>query len=391
MRRVTLLLVCLLLPPPASPGDEPPGKAVPLFDGKTLDGWKRAGGNAVYRVDGDCIVGEVPEGGLKSNAFLCSQKEYGNFVLELDQKFDVPGNSGIQLRSHVSPQGRVFGYQCEIDPLPRAWSGGIYDEGRRGWLNDLKDNEPGRKAFKVDDWNHFKIHAEGPHLRTWVNGVPCADLLDPVDAEGFIALQVHGGAKGRIRWKNILLTPLPASKYVSLFDGKTLAGWRKTGGGEWKAEDGVLHGTSKAGEKRHGHLVTEKGYADFVVRLQYRADRGNSGLYFRIQEVPGDVGVKGFQAEIDPANDVGGLYETHGRGWVVKPKAEDVKKWHKAGEWNEMAVVAKGDRVVVTVNGKRTAELKKDAGRKEGPIALQLHGGQDMDVRFRNIEVLPLR
>ena len=126
------------------------------------------------------------------------------------------------------------------------------------------------------------------------------------------------------------------------------------------------------------------------MRLKYKANAGNSGLYFRIEEVPGDVGVKGFQAEIDPANDVGGLYETNGRGWVVQPKPEDVKKWHKRGAWNDMSVVALGDRVIVHVNGKKTAELKKDPGRRSGRIALQLHGGQDMDVQFKDVEIMPL-
>lgn len=364
---------------------------LPLFDGKTLDGWERRGGDAKYHVQDGCIVGEVPEGGLKANSFLCTKKDHANFILEADVKFDVHGNSGIQVRSHATPQGRVFGYQCEIDPSERAWSGGIYDEGRRGWLNDLKDNEKGRKAFKKDDWNRFVIRAEGPRIRTWINDVPCADLLDPVDETGFIALQVHGGKQGRIRWKNLRLKELPANQWTPLLKGDGLDGWRKIGGGDWKIEGKELHGTSAKAEPKHGHLVTKQSYTDFVVRLQYKALKGNSGLYFRVAEVPGDVGVKGFQAEIDPANDVGGLYETNGRGWVVKPKPEDVKKWNKGGEWNDLAVVAVGDRVVVCVNGKRTAVLHKDAGRSEGLIALQLHGGQDMDVRFRNIEVLKLR
>src|SRR5690349_2152979 len=85
---------------------------VSLFDGKTLKGWKQAGGNAVYRVEDGCIVGEVPEGGLKANSFLCTEKHYANFVFECDAKLDVPLNSGIQFRSHAIPQGRVFGYQC---------------------------------------------------------------------------------------------------------------------------------------------------------------------------------------------------------------------------------------------------------------------------------------
>jgi len=351
----------------------------------------RHGGEAEYEVNDGCIVGAVPKGGLKANSFLCTKKTYANFVLEADVKYDVHVNSGIQIRSHKTPQGRVFGYQCEIDPSARAWSGGIYDEGRRGWINDLKDNEKGRKAFKKDDWNHFVIRAEGPHIRTWINDVPCADLLDPVDEDGFIGLQVHAGKEGRIRWKNLRLKQLTASKWEPLFNGSDLDGWRKIGGGDWKVEEKELRGTADKSDPKHGHLVTKKAYKDFVVRLQYKAVKGNSGLYFRIAEVPGDVGVKGFQAEIDPVNDIGGLYETNGRGWVIKPKPEDVKKWHKPGEWNEMIVVARGDRIVVCVNGKRTAVLNKDAGRPEGFIALQLHGGQDMDVRFRNLDVLSLQ
>ncbi len=128
-------------------------------------------------------------------------------------KLDVPGNSGIQLRSHEREKdGRVFGYQCEIDPSPRAWSGGIYDESRRGWLKNLKDNEAGRKAFKLKDWNQFVIKAEGPSIKTWINGVPCADLSDKADADGFIALQVHSGKKGQIRWRNVRIKELGKSK-----------------------------------------------------------------------------------------------------------------------------------------------------------------------------------
>ena len=97
--------------------------------------------------------------------------------------------------------------------------------------------------------------------------------------------------------------------------------------------------------------------------------------------------VHGFQAEIDPRNDVGGLYETGGRGWVIKPKPAQVKTWFKPGEWNVMTVSARGRDVTVHVNGKKTAELKNDKGRTEGYIGLQLHGGQDMHVEFRKVEI----
>jgi hypothetical protein len=163
---------------------------VPLFDGKTLNGWKKVGGGATFRVENGAIVGEVGPG---PNTFLRTEKTFGDFRLELDVKLDVPGNSGIQIRSHQKPgeNGRVYGYQCEIDPSPRAWTGGLYDEARRAWLYPLNGHPEAQKAFKRAEWNHFLIEARGPSIKTWVNGVPCTDLLDTADLEGFIALQVH--------------------------------------------------------------------------------------------------------------------------------------------------------------------------------------------------------
>ncbi len=126
-------------------------------------------------------------------------------------------NSGIQIRSESYPDyqnGRVHGYQVEIDPEPRAWSGGIYDEGRRGWLCDLKNNEPARKAFKQGEWNHYRIQALGPSIKTWINGVPAADLQDDMTASGFIALQVHATDQDEpfeIRWRKIRIQDLSAN------------------------------------------------------------------------------------------------------------------------------------------------------------------------------------
>jgi hypothetical protein len=100
--------------------------------------------------------------------------------------------------------------------------------------------------------------------------------------------------------------------------------------------------------------------------------------------------VHGFQAEIDPEKDAGGLYETGGREWVIQPTAEQVKTWYKTNRWNTMTVRAEDGHVVVHVNGKKTAELSNDPGRKEGHIALQLHGGMDMHVLFRDIKIKEL-
>lgn len=180
----------------------------PLFNGKNLDGWVQRGGKAKYRVEDQQIVGSSAPN--TSNSFLCTTRDYADFILELEFKVDPKLNSGVQIRSHcfdekktlevngkkiTIPAGRVHGYQVEIDPLERAWSGGIYDEGRRGWLKNLEDNEAARKAFKPNDWNKFRIECRGDSIKTWINGIVAADLKDSMTPSGFIALQVHGVGK----------------------------------------------------------------------------------------------------------------------------------------------------------------------------------------------------
>jgi hypothetical protein len=186
---------------------------VNLFDGKTLKGWVQRGGKAKYAVEGDCIVGTtVPN---TENSFLCTEKDYANFILELDFKVDPGLNSGVQIRSHslkTYKNGRVHGYQVEIDPSARAWTGGIYDEARRGWLFKLENNEAARKAFKQNEWNHFRIVADGDSIKTWLNGVPAADLKDNMTPKGFIALQVHSTKSTKplqVRWRDIRIKELP--------------------------------------------------------------------------------------------------------------------------------------------------------------------------------------
>jgi len=177
------------------------------------------------------------------------------------------------------------------------------------------------------------------------------------------------------------------AKWQPLWDGKTLAGWHEIGKGSWKIEDGAIHATHERTEGQFGHLVTDRTFTDFTVRLRYKAVKGNSGLYFRIEE-KGGSGVSGFQAEIDPTHDAGGLYETNGRAWVVKPPPEKIKTWYKPDAWNEMTVTALGRNVTVHVNGVRSAALVNDPGRTEGRFALQVHGGQDCEVLFKDIEIL---
>jgi len=363
-----------------------------LFDGKTLKGWKQLGGEAIYKVEDEKIVGISVKG--TPNSFLCTKKDYSDFILEFEVKVDPHLNSGVQIRSNSYPgyrKGRVHGYQVEIDPSPRAYSGGIYDEARRGWLYDLSENEAARKSFKKQQWNHYRVEAIGEHIRTWVNGVAAADLRDSMTLTGFIGLQVHASDSEeplKVQWRNIRIKDLGGHRWKLLFDGHSLKGWHKLPGGKWEIKDGVIIGTSSKEERNHGLLVTDRLFGDFTARLKFKAVKGNSGFYFRVEEVQSNVGVHGFQAEIDAERDVGGLYETGGRAWVVKPKAEDVRKWFRPGKWNQMTVSAHGRRIVVHVNSQKSAEITNDTGRTEGHLALQLHAGQDMKVMFKEIEML---
>lgn len=181
-----------------------------------------------------------------------------------------------------------------------------------------------------------------------------------------------------------------AQKWVNLFNGKDLTGWHTLPGGDWKVENGIIAGTSTASEKKHGMLLTDSVFGDFEVEISYKAIKGNSGLYFRAEQVPDDVGVYGFQAEIDPEKDAGGLYETGGRTWVVKPTTAQVKTWYKPNHWNIMKVRAVGKDITVWVNGKESAKLTNDPGRTAGRIGLQLHGGMDMEVYFKSVKIKKL-
>lgn len=206
-----------------------PSEPVPMLQGDTKEGFTQLNGKADYKVEDGVLIGTSKYG--EPNSFLATDKMYDDFVLEYEVKVDPRMNSGVQIRSHALSQdttititnsegkkqkrelkkGRVYGYQVEIDPSERAYSGGIYDEARRGWLADLSDNEAARNSFKNGEWNQFKVEAKGDTIRTWVNGVPAANLVDTVDAEGFIAFQVHSTdikEPMQVMWRNIRIQEL---------------------------------------------------------------------------------------------------------------------------------------------------------------------------------------
>jgi len=202
-------VLCAFLGTPTMAQTKKGGNWTPLFNGKDLTGWKQLNGKAKYEVINGEIVGATVLG--EPNSFLVTEKNYGDFILELEFKLDDMMNSGIQFRSESKSEylnGRVHGYQFEIDPSPRAWTAGIYDESRRDWLYPVSYNEPAKTLFKFQAWNKCRIECIGNSIRTFLNGKPVASLVDDLTPAGFIALQVHSIGKAeeagkKIRWRNI--------------------------------------------------------------------------------------------------------------------------------------------------------------------------------------------
>jgi hypothetical protein len=212
-----------------------------LFDGKTLNGWKvlnqdfrHPESQPDFYVENKMIVCNTTLNN-SGGGYLITEKSYSNFILEFDVKIDTSLNSGLQCRSRMWekdtstvyvagdaaltkretkwPAGYVWGYQIEVDPSSRAWSGGLYEPGNRGWIVPVTTNEPARKAFKPIGWNHFKILMNGNKIQTWVNGVPVVDTTDDMSSSGFIGIQYHGAGREwqkntKSMWKNIRIKEL---------------------------------------------------------------------------------------------------------------------------------------------------------------------------------------
>ncbi|MEX0822475.1 MAG: DUF1080 domain-containing protein [Rhodothermales bacterium] len=385
--RLSLVLLAVALigcTPESTDSQESEADFVDLIS-DDMSGWINPYDWGTYSVD-DGVVSLVGD----TKWFLVTEETYGDFVFEADVMVPDSGNSGFMFRAHYEPN-RVWGYQAEVDPSDRQWSGGLYDEARRGWINPLDGEEEAeaRSAFNNGEWNHYRIEADGSHLQIWVNGVRTTDYYDTMDIEGHLALQHHGEDGLVYRFRNVRVRDLGRHAWRPIFNGRDFDGWRTTPGGEWTVEDGILVGTQEPSDERHGLLLTEVAYDDFSARLDFQAREGNSGFYFRAEEVEDDVHVHGFQAEIEPDGETGGLYETGGRGWVVEPETDQVEEWlNDPGEWNELSVVAQGPRILVHVNGHESADIVDEESRRSGPLGLQLHGGMTMDVRFKDIEVL---
>jgi hypothetical protein len=386
-----------------------------LFNGKNLDGWVQRGGKAVYSIEGDCIVGTSTK--ATPNSFLCTGRDYGDFVLEYEFKVDPKLNSGVQIRSNSFPKeteltwdgkvikipaDRVHGYQIEIDPevgKDRWWSAGIYDEARRGWLfpgslgGTAKEfTDQGRRIFKQNDWNKVHVEAIGDSFKTTLNGTPCASIKDSLTASGFIALQVHaiGNEKDKegtqVRWRNLRIKevapPAPntltsdeeAAGWKLLWDGKTSDGWRSAHGPEfpkkgWKMEDGTLIVPESGGAESAaaGDIITKEKYSNFELQLDFKITPGaNSGIKTFVDPAlnKGEGSAIGpeFQILDDERHPDAKLGRDGDRtmGSLYDMKAApSTKRVMPVGEWNHARILSKDKQLTYWLNGEKTIDIER--------------------------------
>jgi len=390
---------------------------VGLFNGENLKGWEKLDGSAEYRVENGEVIG-VSKTGIP-NTFMATKKVYGDFILEYEMKMDRGLNSGVQFRSvALQPDGRkrVNGYQVECDDHDgRPWAGGIYEEASRGWLYPMSYHMCVTRENKRGEWNKIRVEAVGSTIRTYINDINFANLVDDARSEGFIALQVHGignevALEGKeIRWKNIrILTEDPGKYMLSgvelspevsyldndltpaqkeegwklLWDGMSSKGWRgarldafpEKG---WSMKDGLLTvEKSGGGESAHGgDIVTIKKYKSFVLEVDFRITKGaNSGIKYVVDPDlnTGAGSAIGCEFQIlddrnhpDAKQGIAGnrtlasLYDLIKADALLYGQDNNPKRFNGVGTWNRARIEVRGAKVAHYLNGIKVVEYER--------------------------------
>lgn len=381
-----------------------------LFNGKDLTGWKQLNGEAKYTVENGVIVGTTVLN--TPNSFICTEKNYSDFIFEVDLLVEPDMNSGIQFRSESKADynnGRVHGYQCEVDPSARAWSGGIYDEARRGWLYTLELNPKAQPALKMGEWNRYRIECIGNSIKTWINDVPCAHVIDDMTPTGFIALQVHGIGNNKekegqqIKWKNIRikttnLKPSPSQGiyvvnllpnnlseaekeqgFELLFNGKDLSNWKVASNGQpvtkgWEVINNELVVNANKEVKGDGDISTKKEYGPFELKFDFKLTEGaNNGIKYGIGNNGPNIGLE-YQI-LDDVKHPDAKQGVVGNRTLASlydliPAEKEGRFVNKIGEWNQGRIVVYPDNTVQHwLNGRKVVEYKRGSAIYKALVA----------------------
>lgn len=376
-----------------------------LFDGKTLNGWRsfKEEGVSGWQVDNGTLmalgVGSDPDGDI------ITEETFESFELVLDWKISPGGNSGIFFHVTESDKYNTIyetGPEYQLfDDLSRG-KGSLGMNGVSGNYGMHAPKNPPIK--KAGEWNTTRIVVNQGAVEHWLNGKKVLDyqigsnewnhlvlngkwkdyLAYGKAGRGHIALQDHGH---KIWFRNIKLKPLAVT---SLFNGKDLSGWKIHGTEKWYVKNGELVCESGP-DKAYGYLATVNDFKNFELTIEFLQESdGNSGIFFR-SNLEGTK-ISGWQVEVaPPGKDTGGIYESYGRGWLQKipDEKEDVLQM---GQWNHMKIIVKDDHVQSFLNGVKMADLKDEKiGQANGKIALQIHDGGGIKVRWRNININELK
>jgi len=400
-----------------------------LFNGKDLSGWRHINGNhKVEAKDGMIVATTVPG---EPNGFLVTEKEFADFILELDVSIDTTmNNSGIQFRSLSNSEYmnyRLHGFQMEVDPKPQRWSGSIYDEARRGWLYTTELNPASKSAFRNNTWNHYRIECFGTSNRTWVNGVPVSHLIDNETVKGMIGLQMHSNNPNdpippgdhqirfrniRIKTKNIQPSPpddifivnlIPndlssqekKNGYSLLWDGKTSNGLlganlEKFPESDWVIEQGGLTiKESKAKEKKS--LFFKNPYAAFELKFDFRlAESADSGIKYLLAKP--DESAQGLEFQIQDDMLPGGVQRENQKEYLASlnglvASQQTIFSKRRIGQWHTAMIrVYPDNRIEHWLNGFKMIEYNGKSHEK-GFIMLENKG---LSVSFRSIKIKEL-
>ncbi len=388
-----------------------------LFDGKTLDGWRDFNGTELtgpWVVEDGTIRAEGE--GSDSNGYIVTDREFANFDLKWEWKISRGGNSGMLyhvVEGAKFPVPYVTGpeYQLIDDENWEAVNGYPLEPWQRCAVDyamyipdfDARDLRP------AGEWNTSEIIFDNGHVTYLLNGKVTVefDAWTPdwfarkdsgkwenapeygMSPKGHICLQDHGYPAW---FRNIKIRELPTkSVEKDLYNGKDLSGWIVYGRDKWYVEDGDLVCESAEDCSEYGYFATEEYYDDFDLTLEFKQEaNGNSGVFFR-STIDRPALVSGWQVEVAPKNhDTAGIYESYGRGWLVQIPDEK-ENILKEGEWNTMRILAEGPRIRTWLNGEAMVDITDDlVGKGHGRIALQIHDGGGIKVRWRNIHIKTL-